>query len=33
MRAGSRRQSIPLLAVHTAAPVLDQLREQLGVSG
>jgi uncharacterized protein (DUF58 family) len=33
MRAGSRRQSIPLLAVHTAAPVLDQLREQLGVAG
>jgi len=26
----SRRHSIPLLAVHTAAPVLDQVRDQLG---
>jgi uncharacterized protein (DUF58 family) len=26
----SRRHSIPLLALHTAAPVLDQVRDQLG---
>jgi len=28
----SRRHSIPLLAVHTAAPVLDQVRGQLGIA-
>lgn len=32
MSATSRRHSIPLLAVHTAAPVLDQLRHQLGAA-
>jgi uncharacterized protein (DUF58 family) len=31
MRATSRRHAIPLLAVHTAAPVLDQVRGQLGL--
>jgi uncharacterized protein (DUF58 family) len=30
MRATSRRHAIPLLPVHTAAPVLEQVREQLG---
>jgi uncharacterized protein (DUF58 family) len=32
MSAASRRHSIPLLAVHTAAPVLDQVRGQLGTA-
>jgi len=32
MSATSRRHSIPLLAVHTAAPVLDQVRNQLGTA-
>jgi len=30
MKATSRRNAIPLLPVHTAAPVLDQVREDLG---
>jgi uncharacterized protein (DUF58 family) len=30
MRATSRRHAIPLLPVHTAAPVLEQVRDQLG---
>lgn len=30
MEATSRRHAIPLLPVHTAAPVLDQVRDQLG---
>ena len=30
MRDTSRRYAIPLLPVHTAAPVQDQLREALG---
>ena len=30
MRATSRRHAIPLLPVHTAAPVLDQVRDELG---
>ena len=30
MEATSRQHSIPILQVHTAAPVLDQVREQLG---
>jgi len=32
MSATSRRHSIPLLAVHTAAPVLAQVRDQLGTA-
>jgi len=30
MRATSRRHAIPLLPVHTAAPVLEQVRDELG---
>jgi uncharacterized protein (DUF58 family) len=30
MRATSRRHAIPLIPVHTAAPVLDQVRAELG---
>jgi uncharacterized protein (DUF58 family) len=30
MEAASRQHSIPILQVHTAAPVLEQVREQLG---
>ncbi len=30
MRATSRRNSIPIIPLHTAAPVLDQVREALG---
>jgi uncharacterized protein (DUF58 family) len=30
MRTTSRRHAIPLLPVHTAAPVLEQVRDQLG---
>jgi len=30
MKKTSRRHSIPLLSIHTAAPVLDQVRDQLG---
>ncbi len=30
MKATSRRHSIPIIPVHTAAPVLDQVREALG---
>ena len=33
MRATSRRHAIPLLPVHTAAPVLDQVRDELGKHG
>lgn len=33
MREASRRHAIPLLPVHTAAPVLEQLREALGHRG
>jgi uncharacterized protein (DUF58 family) len=32
MSATSRRHSIPLLAIHTAAPVLEQVRDQLGTA-
>ena len=30
MRATSRRHAIPLLPIHTAAPVLEQVRDELG---
>jgi uncharacterized protein (DUF58 family) len=30
MKATSRRHSIPLLPIHTAAPVLEQVRDDLG---
>jgi len=33
MRATSRRHAIPLLPVHTAAPVLEQVRDILGAHG
>ena len=33
MRTTSRRHAIPLLPVHTAAPVLDQVRDELGQHG
>ena len=33
MRATSRRNSIPIIPVHTASPVLDQVREALGHRG
>ena len=33
MRETSRRHAIPLLPIHTAAPVLDQVREALGHRG
>lgn len=33
MRATSRRNSIPVIPVHTAGPVLDQVREALGHRG
>lgn len=32
MKATSRRHAIPLIPVHTAAPVLDQVRDELGQS-
>ena len=30
MQATSRRHAIPLLPIHTVAPVLEQVRSQLG---
>jgi len=33
MKETSRRHSIPVIPVHTAAPVLDQVREALGHAG
>ena len=33
MKTTSRRHAIPLLPVHTAAPVLDQVRDELGQHG
>lgn len=33
MKATSRRHAIPLIPVHTAAPVLDQVRDELGEHG
>ena len=33
MKATSRRHAIPLIPVHTAAPVLEQVRERLGDHG
>jgi uncharacterized protein (DUF58 family) len=33
MKATSRRHAIPLLPVHTAAPVLEQIRDDLGQHG